>query len=176
LTAECKRYHFEKHSAVYSGFSRNDPPQPPPLAMTPIPIKNLPPLLLHLLGAMLATALLAPLTALGDGAIAGTLKDAERGDPLQGASVRIMPGGLEAVTDRTGEFYFPRISAGSYTLEASYLGRATKTSTVTVVDGQTARVDTTVGESAIVMEAFHVESLREGQARAINQQFTSNTI
>lgn len=144
--------------------------------MSPIQTKTVSHVPLHRLASMLAALLLAPLTALADGAIAGTVKDAERGDLLQGASVRIMPGGLETVTDRTGEFFFPRISAGSYTLEASYLGRATKTSTVTVVDGKTARVDTAVGESAVVMEAFHVESIREGQARAINQQLTSATI
>ena len=101
----------------------------PRFDLSPTPMKKPAPLLLHWLGALLATALLAPLTALADGAIAGSIKEAERGDLLQGASVRIVPGGLETGTDRTGEFYFPRLSAGSYTLEASYLGRATKTST-----------------------------------------------
>ncbi|MBI4622487.1 MAG: TonB-dependent receptor [Verrucomicrobia bacterium] len=128
------------------------------------------------LAALFVAALFAPASVLADGAVVGILKDATHGTPLPGASVKLSPGNREAVTDRAGAFHFPQLPAGSYTLEASYLGLETQTTSIRVVDGQTTRADAQLGAGAIVMAAFTVESFREGQSRAINQQRTANTI
>ena len=105
----------------------------------------------------------APSLAFADGSVAGTLKHAVHGTPLQGAAVRLTPGDREAVTDRSGAYYFGQVPAGSYTVEVSYLGLEAKSVSVRVVDGQLARVDTQLGGGdAIVMQAFTVESAREG--------------
>jgi TonB-dependent receptor len=130
------------------------------------------------LAAIIAAALLAlvPASALADGAVAGTLKHATHGTPLQGAAVKLSPGGREAVTDRAGEFFFPQVPAGNFTLEATYLGLEPRTVTVRVIDGQTTRSDAQLGETTVVLDAFVVESIREGQSRAINQQRTASTI
>ncbi|MBI5688953.1 MAG: TonB-dependent receptor [Verrucomicrobia bacterium] len=111
-----------------------------------------------------------------DGSVAGSLRHATHGTPLPGAAVRLLPGEREVATDREGAFHLSNVPAGTYTLEATYLGLEPHRATVRVTDGQTARVDARLGEGAIVMEAFTVESLREGQSRAINQQRTASTI
>ena len=43
-------------------------------------------------------------------------------------------------------------------------------------DGQVARVDVRLAEGAVVMQAFTVESIREGQSRALNQQRTASRV
>lgn len=130
---------------------------------------------LALLGA--ALLLLAPLAAFADGSIAGTLKHATQGTPLHGAAVRLMPGDREVATDREGAFFLTNVPAGSYTLEASYLGLEPKTVPVRVTDGQIVRADALLAEPGVVMlAAVNVESVREGQSRAINQQRTSARI
>jgi TonB-dependent receptor len=134
------------------------------------------PTLRRQLAAYLALTLLTPAAAFADGTITGTLKNASHGGPVPGASIRLSPGNRETVTNRAGEFQFPQVPAGTYTLEANYLGLDPATTTVRVADGQTARADTQIGGTAIVMEAVTVESIREGQARAINQQRTASMI
>jgi TonB-dependent receptor len=119
---------------------------------------------------------LAPALAFADGAITGILRNSSLGTPLPGASVRLSPGDREAVTDRAGAYYFSQVPAGSYTLEASYLGLEPKIVSVRVADGQTVRADAQLGADTILMQAVTVESVREGQARAINQQRTASGI
>lgn len=130
-----------------------------------------------LLRALLTALLSVPVLAWADGAISGVVKKAGTGDLLPGASIRLSPGGREVVSDRAGEYVITGVPAGSYTVEVSYLGLEPKTSSITVTDGQTARADQALTEAGtIVLQAFTVESIREGQSRAINQQRTSNTI
>jgi TonB-dependent receptor len=133
---------------------------------------------LHLFRRLRVAALLAlaPALAFADGTITGVLRHSTLGTPLPGAAVRLSPGDRETVTDRGGAYYFGQVPAGSYTLEASYLGLDPKTVTVRVTDGQTVRADAQLGADTIVMQAVTVESVREGQARAINQQRTASTI
>jgi len=119
---------------------------------------------------------LAPALAFADGAITGILRTTTLGSPLPGAVVKLAPGDREAVTDRAGAYYFSQVPAGSYTLEMSYLGLDPKSVTVRVADGQTVRADAQLGSDAVVMQAVTVESVREGQARAINQQRTASGI
>lgn len=126
--------------------------------------------------ASLVLALLAAGLAYADGTVAGTLRRAGQGTALPGAAVRLVPGDRAAVTDRAGNFYFGQVPAGSYTVEISYLGLETKTVPVRVADGQIARADADLGDGAILMQALTVESVREGQSRAINQQRTAGTI
>lgn len=133
----------------------------------------------HLASLLAASLLLlaGPTLALADGTVAGALKHATHGTPLQGAAVRLSPGDRETVTDRSGAYYFGQVPAGNYTVEISYLGLEPKSVSVRVVDGQLVRADAEVGDGrTIVMEAFTVESMREGQSRAINQQRTSSRI
>jgi hypothetical protein len=153
------------------GFSSPANPTTTPMKPTshPHPLRRL--------AALLVAALLLPAAAFADGSIAGTLKHATHGSPLQGASVRLTPGDREAVTDRAGAYFLGSVPAGNYTLEISYLGLEPKSIPVRVTDGQIVRADSQLADSGVVvLAAVNVESVREGQARAINQQRTSTRI
>ncbi|MES2693072.1 MAG: TonB-dependent receptor [Verrucomicrobiota bacterium] len=131
-------------------------------------------------------AIVATLTAVGSvatalaqatGGISGTVTDKATGTYLQGAEVRIVGTGQTTSAARDGSFTFSDVPAGAQTVEVSYLGRKTKTAAVTVAAGTVANVAVDLGEADVIMlQAVTVESVREGQSRAINQQRTANTV
>ena len=94
---------------------------------------------------LLALALLAaPLAA--QGSLSGVVTDADTGEPLAGAAVQVFTeGGVEpvggAAAGPDGAYRVARLAAGTYTVTASFLGYAAGTQTVTVGEGQAARLD-----------------------------------
>jgi iron complex outermembrane receptor protein len=79
------------------------------------------------------------------GIIRGTVKDGS-GTPLNGASVTLQGSSKGASTDANGNFSL-NANAGSYTLNASYVGFATGRQTVTVTAGSTTTADFVLNES-----------------------------
>lgn len=57
--------------------------------------------------------------------IRGTIKDADTGMPLPGATVLLSPTQTGAITDSQGAFRFENIHVGRYQLDVSYLGYTT---------------------------------------------------
>jgi hypothetical protein len=130
------------------------------------------------LAGLVAGACLASVGVAATGSVQGTVTDAQTKALLPGVLVRLDGGeGRETSTDRAGTFRFGDVPAGSYRLVASYLGLETRSEAVSVVAGQVLTRHLALGSGEIVrLEAFTVESIREGQSRAINQQRTSQTI
>ena len=124
----------------------------------------------------LILTLVGHLSAQTAGSVEGVVTDAGSKAFLNGALVRIEGTQLETTTNSTGSFQFPAVPAGTHTLAVSYLGLDSATATVTVTAGQRATRDFTLSSSTVVMAAYKVESIREGQARAINEQRASDTI
>ena len=125
----------------------------------------------------LAPLLGAAVLAQAPGSIVGIVTDQATKGYLVGAEVRVAGSELTTATSREGAFSLSAVPAGSQKLEVSYVGRKTKTVTVLVRAGAETTANLDLGESdVIVLEAFTVESVREGQSRAINQQRTSNTV
>ncbi|UCH11196.1 MAG: carboxypeptidase-like regulatory domain-containing protein, partial [Fidelibacterota bacterium] len=62
----------------------------------------------------------------GGADITGRVRDAQNGSPLQGANVILSGGRLPdltgTATDGNGEFLIPRIPAGEYQLQVTYIG------------------------------------------------------
>ncbi len=113
----------------------------------------------------------------GTGSIEGVVSDRTTNSYLVGAELRVVGTDLSTATLRDGSFTLANVPAGHQSLEVSYVGRKTKVVPVAVQAGAptTARIE--LGDSdVIVLEAVTVESVREGQSRAINQQRTSNTV
>jgi TonB-dependent receptor len=111
------------------------------------------------------------------GTISGVVTDKATSGFLVGADVRLAGTDLATATARDGTFTLANVPAGTQTVEVSYVGRKTKSVTVTVTAGATAATTIDLGETdVLVLEAVTVESVREGQSRAINQQRTSNTV
>ena len=60
------------------------------------------------------------------GKISGLVTDTETGEPLIGASVRILEYNLGSATDKDGYYYIINIEPGTYDLEAQYIGYESK--------------------------------------------------
>lgn len=108
--------------------------------------------------------------------ITGRIDDANTGDYLAGAGVLVRELGRTVTADREGEFTIRNLAAGTYTIEASYLGYDSRTTTVTVADGEVAEASLTLGGEVLAMDAFVVEGNREGQARALQLKRTAPNV
>jgi TonB-dependent receptor len=125
-----------------------------------------------LLFVVLLTAA-GPAFAQGTGTVTGRVTD-HTGAVLPGAQASIRSLDLRTSTNAQGEFTFQSVGAGTYELEIEYLGYRSATESVTVTAGQ--RVS--VSLALVPSYAFSVEeavtasagSIRDGQARALNQQ------
>lgn len=98
-----------------------------------------------------------------------------KGAPLAGATITLAPG-LEAATDREGDFYFGSVPPGSYTAQIVYLGLPSKDRPVTIGPGQPASLTATLGDNVVQLQAFTVEGTRGGQAKALNIQRSSENL
>ncbi|MGH7587433.1 MAG: TonB-dependent receptor, partial [Gemmatimonadota bacterium] len=106
----------------------------------------------------------------GYGRVAGRVVQSETGEALTGAQVVVSGTSIGVVTDDNGRYMLPRVPAGSQTLEATYLGRATGSETVTVSPGQTAAADFTLETLAIAQPELVVGIRATGQAEALSRQ------
>lgn len=129
------------------------------------------PLLAVTLAAWSLPASVSPLA----GRITGTVTDAETGDPLIGASVRIQGTSIGAATNIDGQYTIANAPAGTHTLVVSYVGYGTREIPVTVVDGETVEVDAQLSYTT-ELEGIEITAQAEGQLNAINEQLRSNTI
>lgn len=111
------------------------------------------------------------------GTLVGVVTDTATGGYLVGAEVSVVGTSLRTATERDGTFHISGVAAGPQTIEVSYVGRKNVLVPVTINAGGVARTTAALGaDDVIAMEAVSVESVREGQSRAINQQRTSNTV
>lgn len=109
------------------------------------------------------------------GAVAGTVKDSG-GAVLPGATVKLTPGDASAVSDSQGQFNISDVARGAYTVTVNYVGFVNFTGSVTVVAGQTARVNPVL-KVATATEAVLVTAERaHGEAEAINEEKIADNI
>jgi outer membrane receptor protein involved in Fe transport len=119
-----------------------------------------------------------PVIAATDSAsINARVVDAANGQFLRGAVVQVEGTTLQAVSDLQGAVVLSGVPAGHQSLLVSYLGTAALHQPVEVVAGQLASLTLTMNarDRVVTMDKFVVDSLREGQAKALNQQKTSDT-
>ena len=91
------------------------------------------------------------------GKIAGSVIDAESGDPLAGANVLVVGSSLGAAADLNGNYTILQVPPGIYDVQVSVIGYATiKVSMVRVRIDQTARVDFSMKMEALEGEAVTV--------------------
>lgn len=90
---------------------------------------------------LLGVLVLAPamLHAQTTGLVSGSVTDAETGEPLVGANIAVLGSTRGAVSDENGQFTLT-LTAGTYTLRASYVSYASARQVVTVQAGGTANV------------------------------------
>ncbi len=122
-----------------------------------------------LLGALTVSAVQAQSTSTGS--ISGSVSSASTRNALQGATVSIPSLNLVELTDNAGRFVMKGIPMGVVDVVVSYSGFTDSRQKVTVAAGTPAQADVELKSSDVVMmQAFTVESIKEGQALAFTEQ------
>lgn len=111
-------------------------------------------------------------TSGASGAILGHVVEADGTRNVAGALVRIVETGQTAKADDLGNFRFPSLPAGSYTLEISFLGYPTITQSVDVRGGNEASVELAMGDTGAT--EIVVYGSRSARANALNLQRTAS--
>jgi outer membrane receptor protein involved in Fe transport len=94
-------------------------------------------ILLYLLVAPFMVA-----TTFGQGSIRGTVTDTETGEGLPGVNVIVIGTAFGAATDFDGNYSIPGLRAGSYNVQASFIGYETRLYTgIRVNDGQATQLN-----------------------------------
>ena len=110
------------------------------------------------------------------GLITGTVINTATAANLEGAEVRLEPGGIMVLSARDGRFVLPQVAPGSYTLTVTYSGLDPKTVEARVTAGGTVTADVGLTSSVYRLDKFVVEGEREGNALAITQRRNAGNV
>lgn len=91
----------------------------------------------------------AAIFAQAKASVQGTITDDQTGETLVGATVIVKGTTTGSITDLSGNYAISNLNAGTYTLEASYVGYSSMQKTVTITTGQNAVVDFKLKSSAV---------------------------
>jgi len=111
----------------------------------------------------------------GKGALSGVVVDAQ-GRALQGAKVVADPGGSSALSDAQGQFTLNGLSSGDYDVTISYAGFAPFTKKVTVMAGQSARLDASLSVASSKQDVQVYAGREGGEIESINRTFNADNI
>ncbi len=103
-----------------------------------------------------------PVAAQSTGTLAGTVTDAETGDPLPGVNVVLSEIDRGAATGPDGQFTLRDVAEGTYALEARFVGYTTVARTVDVTAGGTTRLRLRLEPKAVDLDGIEVTALRPG--------------
>jgi len=120
--------------------------------------------------------LLMSTAAFGQGTLRGVVSDSLTGRPLVGANVFLTGTALGCATDLEGGYRIAQIPAGAYVLRVSYIGYRSKRIEISIQEDETLVVNAQLVQDILKGKAVVVTGQAVGQAAAINQQITSNTI
>ncbi|MBL9211516.1 MAG: TonB-dependent receptor [Opitutaceae bacterium] len=110
------------------------------------------------------------------GLITGTVSNTATAANLEGAEIRLEPGGMTVLSARDGRFVLPPVAAGLYTMTVTYAGLDPRTVEVRVAAGATVSSDVGLTSSVYRLDKFVVESEREGNALAITQRRNAGNV
>jgi TonB-dependent starch-binding outer membrane protein SusC len=112
-------------------------------------------------------AVLLPVAAQGQerGSITGRVTDRATGQPIVNAQVVIPGTTLSVTTNQQGRYALPNVVPGQHEVRISTLGYARGVQTVTVTPGQAAVADFELAETALELEAIHVNAAGQEQRR-----------
>jgi hypothetical protein len=131
--------------------------------------------------ACLSVAFLALLLAITapaqvrEGRVYGRVVDTT-GGALRAAQVKLLPGGLSAVSDEQGNFTVGAVPPGTYNVTIPYVGFTLVTRSVTVIVGAATRVSFVLKVASAKQEVTVRASTQNGQVQAINMELTANNI
>jgi TonB-dependent receptor len=126
--------------------------------------------------ACLSALLSMPLVAQESGSLQGLLTDTSKYSYFSGAQIKIKELGVSTVSRRDGSFRFGNVPKGKYTLEITYLGADTVDMPIEIAGGQTLEQDFILSVAHSALENIIVYGQRAGQAAALNQQRSADSI
>ncbi|HTY39445.1 MAG TPA: TonB-dependent receptor [Bacteroidota bacterium] len=129
-------------------------------------------------GFLLAVAVLVFVSqaSFASSVIQGKVKDAQTGEALPSANITIIGTGMGAAADLNGKYFIRNVTAGSYTLRASYIGYKSVEVHVDVKEGVTVTHDFALENVGIKGEGIVVTAQASGQDQAINHQLVAPQI
>ncbi len=122
--------------------------------------------------SLFATAAVA--TAQTGGRITGKVSAVE-GRPLLGINISVSGMNRGAVSDTAGMFTIAGVPAGTHTVQARGIGYASSTTTVSVVDGQTASVALSLTQTATTLTPMVVTGYGDQERRVVTGAFGTVT-
>lgn len=126
------------------------------------------------LAGLIGTAPLAGQT----GSVGGTIRDRSTNQPVEGAIVQALgPSGASAgtaTTGATGTYRITGLAAGTYTVQARYIGfQAARIANVAVTAGGTATVDASLEPAVVQLEQVVVSATRRPEKQTDAPVFSS---
>ena len=109
------------------------------------------------------------------GRIEGTVSEAERALNLRGALVEIPALNISTTTDAEGRFTMRRVPVGTYDLVVSYVGRNSRTETVTVEAGESEVVAVTLAAAMDVIMVIGTP-IADSEAAALSRQRAADNV
>lgn len=109
----------------------------------------------------------------GSGSISGHIVQADGTRNVAGALVRIRETGQTTTADDLGNFRFPSVPAGTYTLDISFLGFEPVAESVRVTGGSDAMVELAMGDGGSAVADVVVYGSLSARANALNLQRTA---
>jgi hypothetical protein len=110
------------------------------------------------------------------GRIEGKVTDATTGEALFGANVILTGTSLGSATDMDGKYFIPNVSAGTYTLKASYIGYKSDTIKIVLKEDERLVLNIKLEPVGVSAKEVVVTAQASGQNAAINQQLSSKNI
>lgn len=110
------------------------------------------------------------------GEVGGTVVDARTGEALIGASIILRNTAIGAVSNTEGEYLVTRLPEGEQILVVRYLGYVTREIEVNVIGGERITLNIRLQTDTVMGEEIVIQTQALGQANAIRQQVSSNTI
>lgn len=113
----------------------------------------------------------------GKGRITGRVVDSKSAQGLTNAQVAVPELGLMTLTDMDGRYFLDRVPSGRHEVRVNLLGYAPKViADVVVVSGQAARVNLSLDQTAIEVEAITVTARMEAGATAALLEAQKNAV
>jgi TonB-dependent receptor len=109
------------------------------------------------------------------GSVAGRVTDGT-GAVIRGAAIQLAPSGLSTTSDPLGEYIFPAVASGTYTLKVTSVGFTSSTTNITVAAGQTLRSDVTLAVASSSEQVVVSAESGKDELQAINEEINSPDI
>lgn len=108
--------------------------------------------------------------------VSGTITDKTTGEPLPGASILVVETSIGTSTNADGKYVLSTTPTGDQTLRISYLGYKTVEENLSLEANQNVTLNIGLTDNFVELDGITIRGIRQGQARALNQQKTAPNI